>query len=144
MLLRKKLEPQVEDWVQEGRATDSADGKQEELWNWANEWIGSRVATYAMDEAGDNYTVEERELGIENVRTGLRRKFDEDEDEDEDQDMEDVAVVQVTSARRSNFGVEYGMDRLRKDPSRKSRSVEEVLRFATSGVIPSEDLLGKR
>ena len=54
-------------------------------------------------------------MGIENVRTGLRRKLEEseseeeDEDEDEDEEMED-AGVQVTSARRSSMGqVEFGM-----------------------------------
>jgi mediator of RNA polymerase II transcription subunit 8 len=81
-LLRKKLEPQVETWVEEGRtiqenAQESNEEDMEELWAWGKEWIGQRVATYILEEAGDNYTVEEREMGIENVNIGLRRKLDE-------------------------------------------------------------------
>jgi mediator of RNA polymerase II transcription subunit 8 len=143
--LRKKLEPQVENWVEEGRAAETgingaakAGEDEEELWSWAQDWIGMRVAKYAVEEAGDNYTVEEREKGIENVNTGLRRTLDEDEsseDEDEDEEMEDVGM-EVTSARRSSMGqVEFGMTEVKKEPDGKSRSRDEILRFATSGVV---------
>jgi mediator of RNA polymerase II transcription subunit 8 len=149
-LLGKKLPPQVETWVEEGRemhAEETADkANEQELWTWANEWIGARVAKYAMEEAGDNYTVEEREMGIENVNTGLRRKLedDEDDDEDEDEEMEDAGVA-VTSVRRMSLGqVEFGMGEVKKDPNGKTRSVEDILRFSTSGVIPNGGLGGKR
>jgi mediator of RNA polymerase II transcription subunit 8 len=107
--------------------------------SWAKDWSSERISSYAQEEAGDNYTVAEREMGIENVRTGLRRKLEdseseeEDEDEDEDEEMED-AGVQVTSARRSSMGqVEFGMSEVKKDPNGKARTVEDILRFATSG-----------
>jgi mediator of RNA polymerase II transcription subunit 8 len=108
----------------------------EELWAWGKEWIGQRVATYILEEAGDNYTVEEREMGIENVNIGLRRKLDEeeseDDDEDEDKEMKDVGV-EVTTVGKSTAGqVEYGLEEIRKSPDWKSKSVNEVLRFATS------------
>jgi mediator of RNA polymerase II transcription subunit 8 len=140
-LLRKKLEPHVETWVEEGRdiQAELKTGETEEaLLSWAKDWLGERVSTYAADEAGDNYTVAERELGIENVRTGLRRKLEESdsEDEDEDENMEETGV-QVTSARRSSMGqVEFGMSEVKKDPNLKATSVEDILRFATSGVAP--------
>jgi mediator of RNA polymerase II transcription subunit 8 len=149
-LLRKKLEPHVETWVDEGRSIHAAvnTGKEEEPLAWAKEWIGARIATYAEEEAGDNYTVAEREMGIENVRTGLRRKLEEDssdeEDEDEDEDMEDAGMV-VTSAGRTSLGqVEFGMGEVKKDPNGKSRSVEDILRFATSGAVVEQGISSRR
>jgi mediator of RNA polymerase II transcription subunit 8 len=148
-LLRKKLEPHVETWVEEGRSiqAEANTGKdEEELSAWAKEWIGARIATYAQDEAGDNYTVAERDMGIENVKTGLRRKLEEDssDDGDEDEDMED-AGVQVTSARTTSLGqVEFGMSEVKKDLNGKARSVEDILRFATSGVVVDQAIGGRR
>lgn len=142
-LLRKKNEPQVESWVDEGRATsvDGGAGNKDDdnLSEWAGQWINQRITTYITEEAGDMYTEQERERGIENVNTGLQRKLEEDsEDEDEDEDM-DGNDIAVTSARRTSFGnVEYGMGQLSKDPDGKSRKVDDILRFATSGVIPPE------
>ncbi|KAH8816551.1 mediator complex, subunit Med8 [Xylogone sp. PMI_703] len=142
-LLRKKWEPQVEGWVDEGRAISAEKAGSEaedlgELWKWAGDWIGDRVAKYAMEENDDMYTMEEREIGIENVNTGLRRKFDEDEsDEDEDEDMEDEnGTLGVTAARRTSMGqMEYEMSGVPKPKAgnAKAKSVEEILRFATSG-----------
>jgi mediator of RNA polymerase II transcription subunit 8, fungi type len=140
-LLRKKLDPHVETWVEEGRdiqAELKTGDSEEALLSWAKDWIGERAATYVQDEAGDNFTAAEREMGVENVRTGLRRRLEESdsEDEDEDDEMED-AGVQVTSARRSSMGqVEFGMSEVKKEPAGKALAVEDILRFATSGVAP--------
>ena len=99
----------METWVEEGRDTQADLNAGDTIAapsSWAKDWSSERISTYAQEEAGDNYTVAEREMGIENVRPGLRRKLEEseseeeDEDEDEDEEMED-AGVQVTSARRS-------------------------------------------
>ncbi|KAI8624773.1 choline sulfatase [Xylariaceae sp. FL1651] len=108
-LLRKKAEPDVEAYMDEGRkmlaslptshdpaasfhntavSHDKEKEKEfEEVWAAAREACQMRVADYAMDEEGDPFTAEERELGIENVRTGLRRTFD-DESEEEDEEEE--------------------------------------------------------
>jgi mediator of RNA polymerase II transcription subunit 8 len=150
MLLRKKLEPPIESWTDEGRSigADAATGgsHDEELWAWAIEWMGTRVVTYAEKEEGKNYTADERKKGIENVNTGLRRKLeddysdegDEEEDEDEDEEMEDVGVT-VTSVRRMSSGqVDFGMGEVKHSEAGKgpnARSVEEILRFATSGAV---------
>lgn len=96
-LLRKKLEPEVEDWVMQGRrmadeagmANEETKSGMLELWSWAGMAANELARGH---EWGGDFTVEEREAGVENVVTGLRRKFadegDEDEEEDEDE-MED-------------------------------------------------------
>lgn len=92
-LLRKKLEPDVEELVAEGRetaklATPEGIAELQGIWDEIREWTHGRIATYVRDEAGDVYTKEERELGAEHVRTGLKKALDEDSDEDEDDDDE--------------------------------------------------------
>src|SRR5207248_4661733 len=60
------------------------------LWNWA----GREANEIARQrDWGDEYTLEEREMGIRNVVTGLRRKLDDSSDEDESDEDEDVAVA---------------------------------------------------
>lgn len=156
-LLRKKLEPGVETWVEEARTTQSTiaeaaatnEKDEKELLESALDWLGPRLHKYITEEQGD-YTMEERALGRENVNTGLRRKFPEDEtdeeeddDDDEDEEMEDVGVA-VTSVRRSSVGeVEFGLGEVKKvDPNAKMRNIEDILRFATTGV--SIDQAGPR
>ena len=103
-LLRKKREPAVEERVERGLATtaelraavdsngDLADGisRLEEVWYDLREWTTQRVASYVRDgEAADGYTKKEREMGVDKVRSGLRRPLEEpDEDEDEESDEE--------------------------------------------------------
>lgn len=148
-LLRKKLEPPVENWVDQGRTIGAEKtGKDaeelDELWKYAGDWIGARVAKYAMEDSKDMYTVEERAIGIENVNTGLRRKLEDDEsDEDEDDDDEDAeesGTLGVTAARRTSMGqMEFEMTGVPKPiPNGKAKTVEEVLKFATSGFDPDD------
>ncbi|PKS09882.1 hypothetical protein jhhlp_004505 [Lomentospora prolificans] len=96
-LLRKKPEPSVETLLDEGRETArklGGDGNagawkaQRALWKWAREYCDERIGQYAREETLQVYTAEERAMGIENVRTGLRKSMDEEEDEDEDEDEE--------------------------------------------------------
>lgn len=141
-LLRKKLEPPVENWVDEGRAIaqDATVAKgEDEFLTWAQNWAKERVTKYVEGENGDDYTVEEREQGIENVNTGLRSDYDQDESvkSNEDEEMADVGVA-VTSAKRTSLGqVEYDLGEVKKQSNANSkvRSVEEILRFATTGAI---------
>ncbi len=63
------------------------------VWADARAWCMERVAGFIRDEAPDMYTKEEREMGTENVRTGLRRNLEDEsdeEEEDEDTDMADA------------------------------------------------------
>ncbi|KAL2074041.1 hypothetical protein VTL71DRAFT_7819 [Oculimacula yallundae] len=144
-LLRKKLEPGVESWVEEARTTQISvaetstaisEKENEELLEFARDWIGPRIKTYITEDAGD-YTIEERERGIENVNTGLRRKLDEalSDDSDDDEEMEDVGVA-VTKVRRTSVGeVQFELSEVKKvDPNAKMRNIEDILRFATTGV----------
>lgn len=92
-LLRKKLEPDVEELVAQGRetarlATPAGIEVLQDIWHELRDWTNTRIAAYVRDEANDPYTAEERAAGIENVRTGLRRNIDDDDDEDEYEDEE--------------------------------------------------------
>ncbi|KAI0391486.1 mediator of RNA polymerase II transcription complex subunit 8-domain-containing protein [Xylariaceae sp. FL0594] len=61
----------------------------EDVWSQCRDMCGARITSYIVEEEGDVYTAEEREMGIENVRTGLRYRFDEEErEEEEDSDEE--------------------------------------------------------
>lgn len=136
-LLRKKLEPQVESWVDEGRNLQidgtggvGNQGDIEEIWKWAAEWIGPRIREYAMTEAGDEYTAEERESGVDDVNTGLKDDEESDE-EDEDEDEDDEVMGGMGQSAKNKRAPEKVITR--KDG--RVRSKEELLRLATSGVI---------
>lgn len=165
-LLRKKLEPPVEDWIAQGErhaaaiTSDDAqtngvlaNGNQldqkprksitpaqiEDLWNWAGP-EGNRVARdMGADAFDDLFTLEEHELGIENVVTGLRRKmWDSDDEDDEDQDKEakekqdqmDIDTVEAVPEHVRR------LQRHNVDPSRPPMSLEHVLRFALTAREP--------
>lgn len=114
-LLRKKLEPDVEELVDRGRGaarlvTPEGLAMLQDVWDECRQWTQRRVAEYVGEEAGDVYTREEREKGVENVRTGLRRDLesdDDEDDEDEDDDSED------------------GNDDEKSDKPKKASAVEE-------------------
>lgn len=108
-LLRKKLEPEVEDWVAQGRHAAEEAGmgdedrkeKMEELWSWAGMAANELARGH---EWGGEFTREEKEKGVENVQTGLMRRRrggvgelgeeeeeEEEEEEDDDDDEEEEA-----------------------------------------------------
>lgn len=142
MLLRKKLTPQVETWVAEAR---SAEGEvhgqtqgEEEFPEWARDSFMERMMTYARDEDGKNYTTEERERGIENVKTGLKRKLASDDDESESED-DDEEMGNTGAAPASVPTVE-----VKTHPNAKSRTVEDILSFSTSGVPHDPSFASRR
>ncbi|KAK4136651.1 hypothetical protein BT67DRAFT_398019 [Trichocladium antarcticum] len=126
-LLRKKLEPAVESWVEEARDTarsagldasklasatgganryndeDDYDLDQEEdvpsdpfneQWADIRDAFQESLQQYVTVQVKKKYTVEEQAVGIENVRTGLKRDLeesDDEEDEDEDEDEEEAS-----------------------------------------------------
>ncbi|KAF4979548.1 hypothetical protein FDECE_18038 [Fusarium decemcellulare] len=97
-LLRKKLEPDVEEHFSEGREvarliTPTGINDLQDIWHDSRQWVQERIKHYVRDEASDVYTAEERATGIENVRTGLRRDLeDDDEDDDDEEDDEENAA----------------------------------------------------
>ena len=60
-----------------------------DVWADAREWCVERVARFVREEAADDYTAEERRLGVKAVRTGLRRELDSDEESDEEEEDDD-------------------------------------------------------
>ncbi|CAK7216190.1 mediator of RNA polymerase II transcription subunit 8 [Sporothrix curviconia] len=60
-----------------------------DVWHEARAWTMGRLEQFIREEAPDMYTKEERERGVENVRTGLRRSLEDDEDDEDDDDDDD-------------------------------------------------------
>ncbi|KAG5929493.1 hypothetical protein E4U42_005758 [Claviceps africana] len=136
-LLRKKLEPDVEELVAEGRdtarwATPEGVVALQAIWTELRAWTQGRIAEYVRDEAGDVYTREERRAGVRGVRTGLRRALDEesegeDENEDEDEDEGDgdgdaggpEPETLLWFAARGDFEVPRNVEYERRGPVRQ-------------------------
>ncbi|PKX92958.1 RNA polymerase II mediator complex subunit MED8 [Aspergillus novofumigatus IBT 16806] len=143
-LLRTKLDPRVEDWVSRGRRAGASaledrgalsESALAELWDWA--------PVEANQEArrrnwGGNFTLEEREMGIQNVVTGLRRQGGEEEE------MEVVGV-----RRRSGAGAGLEFDIAAPTPGSRQQQqqqkaagpavpLEDILRYMTTGIPPTQ------
>ncbi|KAJ5465079.1 uncharacterized protein N7458_000765 [Penicillium daleae] len=163
-LMRTKLDPRVEDWVARGRiaGTESSpsaldfsrtipnpsaavntstkqltEPELKELWEWA--------PVEANQEArqrnwGGHYTLEEREAGIQNVVTGLRRQLEdddasEDEDEgDEDEGEDEMEVVGVH--RKSSGGIEFDIAPHHARAVEPVVPLDKILRYMTTGHMP--------
>lgn len=163
-LMRTKLDPRVEDWVARGRiaGTESSpstldfsrtipnpsaavntstkqlsEPELKELWEWA--------PVEANQEArqrnwGGHYTLEEREAGIQNVVTGLRRQLEdddasEDEDEgDEDEGEDEMEVVGVH--RKSSGGIEFDIAPHHARAVEPVVPLDTILRYMTTGHMP--------
>ena len=138
MLLRKKLDVGSEEWITELTTGEKAKGLEsgglqrdelEELWSWAGEAMTSIVRPMLEnDDFGGDFTLAEREEGIENVRTGLRRKL-RDKEEESDEEDEDKMEGDVMPAEKEE--TEEGVD-----PKLKVLPLEGVLRFVTTGAVP--------
>ncbi|KAI0137736.1 mediator complex, subunit Med8 [Hypoxylon sp. NC0597] len=154
-LLRKKPEPDVATTMDEGRklyaelaaaadpssaaagggipgtARKSPEEELEGTWDSMRGFCEQRILDYVTNEADDMYTEEERERGIESVRTGLKKMFDdEDEDEDEEEEEGDDDVMEI--------------DRPPPPPAPgiatqevEGVPLESIMRFATRGELVS-------
>lgn len=152
-LLRKKLEPRVEDWIDEYtvkaeresvqiNGTKAGEGKSglggeslAELWRSAST-TSQGIVGPMLEEGGDfedDYTLAEREAGVENVVTGLKRKlYGEDESQDGDEDDEDETKNNVEDVMPSTKDrMEAGID-----TSLPAMPLDSVLRFVSTGVTP--------
>jgi mediator of RNA polymerase II transcription subunit 8 len=152
-LLRKKLQPHVEDWVAEARAVASADSAGvdadsghaglREVWEWAGQAANEQARRHVW---GGNYTLEEREGGIENVVTGLRRRLkadradgddgegDESGSESDEGDGDELEVVGVR--RKSVGGVEFDLRRNNEhmlEVGGAAMPIGDVLRYMMTG-----------
>ena len=135
-LLRKKFEPHVEDWVDEGRLAgeevvkekdDGGGGRDEiiELWEWAGMAANEQARKH---EWGGDYTLEEIEGGIENVVTGLRDEEESDEEEGDGEEKRDAGSAGEEGREKKK--VEEG--------GGKPLSMDEMLRFLVKGEEPKK------
>ena len=148
MLLRTKLEPDVEEWVEQGQkhakdvntsTTILRDHDREELWQWA--------PSAANDEArkqkwGADYTLAEVQAGVEKVITGLKRELiepplddemeDEDEDdfEEEEEEGEEEAMEVDVKPDASTLARPVAVD-----TGPKQMPMESVHRYMTTGKV---------
>lgn len=146
-LLRKKLEPNVEDWVDQGRriANEVRERKQNglneeglgELWDWAGRAANEEAR---RREWGDDFTLEEREMGTENVLTGLRRKLDQD-DEESDEDEKGPSDEMDIDRKPDQAADGHKPSHAYRPPL----PLDDILRFMSTGAEPKnmgDNLLG--
>ncbi|KAJ9198875.1 hypothetical protein DTO166G4_6131 [Paecilomyces variotii] len=148
-LLRTKLDPRVEDWVSRGRSAGASalqdkDGLSEEelaeLWEWAPIEANQEAR---RREWGGNYTLEEKEMGIQNVVTGLRRRLEEEEESgeegEEEADGDEMEIVGVHK-RPGGAGVEFDVAAERNHVQSKAEPntlpIDEVFRYIMTGAVP--------
>lgn len=160
-LLRKKAEPWVEDWVDENtnpakvrkldpyHDTGLNEQEQQELWAFAGPTETGIIRDLLVSGAMQyEYTLAEKEQGVQNVKIGLKRSLqkkpkrvddeenseddeDEDGDEDEDETMEDV--VPAAKPVDDPIGELEGVD-----TSQYALPLESVMRYMHSGLIPAK------
>jgi mediator of RNA polymerase II transcription subunit 8 len=106
------------------------------LWEWA--------PIEANEEArrrnwGGNFTLEEREAGIQNVVTGLRKQLEDDEedededDEDEEEEGEDEMEIVGVHRKSGGNGVEFDIAPHHAHPVQPVVPLSDILRYMTTG-----------
>ena len=117
--------------VVNGAGSGLGSGVLKELWNSAAPMSQGIVGPMLEDdgEFGDDFTIAEREMGVENVVTGLRRKLDgESENEDQDDEVEGDKMEDVMpTANRKEKEQEEGVD-----SSLPPIPLDGLLRFMTT------------
>jgi len=105
---------------------------------WVDLWQAcyDDLREFIENQSGEAYTVAEREAGVENVRTGLRRNLedsDEDEDEDEEEEEKDEEITGMKGSQ--DHGVPVGAGAAVKASLLKFAGIqpEHVLWFAARG-----------
>ncbi|KAL4948640.1 mediator of RNA polymerase II transcription subunit 8 [Aspergillus filifer] len=159
-LLRTKLDPRVDDWVARGRKADTAvtnpsppfsagllagssavgNANMNELnksdlaalWDWAPVEANSEARKRNW---GGNFTLEERERGIEEVvaELGLKRVLEDDEEseeEDEDDEM-DLGGFEKPADAGPDSAVPGAGEQGPVVP------IDDILRYMTTGVLPA-------
>jgi mediator of RNA polymerase II transcription subunit 8 len=153
-LLRTKLEPGVEEWVERGqdlantsqnRSYYLSDNDMDQLWDSA-----PRDATKEgmKQKWGADYTLAEIQMGVENIKTGLTRelKIPEDDDNEEameddekgedeasDEEDEDVDKMEVVEVQRKAGSSGLQNDLSDRPPVAPPMPLENVFRFMMTG-----------
>lgn len=160
--MRTKLDPRVEDWVARGRKADivsppfnpgttgmgtgmiesknngDGGGLSESdlaaLWEWAPVEANSEARRRNW---GGNFTLEERERGVQDVAAelGLRRVLEDDEEseEEEEDEMDLGGFGKSEDAGGDNAAAATG-DQV---PTSPLVPMDEILRYMTTGILPA-------
>lgn len=155
-LLRTKLDPINEDWVARGRAAGteklpaSAQGQENptpnpsaaaapaedllsesdlaKLWEWAPVEANQQARRRNW---GGNFTLEEREAGVQNVVTGLQRQLEDDEEEEEEEEgEEDEDEMEIVGSQRKP-GADVASHPTR--PLEPAMPLAGILKYMTTG-----------
>ncbi|KAH2707673.1 mediator of RNA polymerase II transcription subunit 8 [Aspergillus fumigatus] len=147
-LLRTKLDPRVEDWVSRGRRAGASaledrgalsESALAELWDWA--------PVEANQEArrrnwGGNFTLEEREMGIQNVVTGLRRQLEDEDEEASESEEEGEGEGESGAGAGLEFDIAAPAPGSRQQQQQKAAGpavpLEDILRYMTTGIPPTQ------
>ncbi|KAL2870269.1 RNA polymerase II mediator complex subunit MED8 [Aspergillus lucknowensis] len=168
-LLRTKLDPRVEDWVSRGRRADEnlvtgattgttagmtagaggglSEGDLAALWEWAPVEANSEARRRNW---GGNFTLEERERGVQSVAAelGLRRVLEDEgseEEDEEEEEEEEEDEMEVVGVRKSVSGTGFEFD-IAAAPGVAAQEggvapvvpLDEILRYMTTGVPPGQ------
>lgn len=167
-LLRTKLDPRVDDWVARGRVAGQKQGSSPstgggagdsglgqglgeselgELWAWAP--VEANREARRRNWGGD-FTLEEKEMGVQNVVTGLQRELEENDDEEEEEEEEEEEdagdEMDIVGARSKSLGGGLEFEVAAARPSQDSAAaasgpmvpLDDVLRFMTTGMPPKQ------
>ncbi|KAL3466031.1 mediator of RNA polymerase II transcription subunit 8 [Aspergillus heterothallicus] len=174
-LLRTKLDPRVEDWVSRGRKGDAnalsnrnsalpgsiaggvggfgnaivgglSEGDLAALWEWAP--VEANMEARRRNWGGD-FTLEEREGGIQGVAAelGLTRTLEDDEGSSEEEEEEEADEMEVIGVRKSVTGTGIQFDIAAPGAGTAAAGQEgvaplvpldDILRYMTTGVLPGQ------
>ncbi|KMU86778.1 hypothetical protein CIHG_04567 [Coccidioides immitis H538.4] len=117
-----------------------------DLWHWAP--IAANMEARRRDWGGD-YTLEEKEMGVKNVITGLKRQLDEGDEEDEEEEEEEEedmqgeemeVVVGAHTKAGGGSGVEFdiarGSSHIPSKPVAPGMPLDDIFRFMMTGAPP--------
>ncbi|KAL9115375.1 MAG: hypothetical protein Q9227_000696 [Pyrenula ochraceoflavens] len=157
MMLRTRLEPSVEDWIEHGKQIEEASSKPasetlrqndlKALWNWAP----AEANQIAREQRwGKSYTLAEKDAGLENIVTGLQKELVADSDEDEDEEEEDddeeeeeseneekddsTSLAQRNAVQSMPMTVDQQSTTA---PLREPMPMDKTLRFMMTGSMPA-------
>ena len=165
-LLRKRVEPSVEDWLDRGRHTaESTFGAGQDaltaeelraIWQWAPLELEK---AYNAEHFHGDYTRAEVETGVDKVKSGLRRRLndnipdppkwdenghiiDEDDDEEDEEDEEDegdegAEDLQVVGARRRSNAPGIELAISKESDKPPAMKIGHVYNFMMTGTVPS-------
>jgi len=151
-LLRTKLEPNVVEWVEQGealgrgeqnsQARNLSDSERHELWQWAPSAANVEAR---KQKWGADYTLAEKQAGVEHVVTSLRRELMEPLDEDDgeedeydevtDDEEDDADKMDVEGQAKSAGASTAQAQSLARAVIAPPMPLESVHRFMTTGKV---------